>query len=93
MKGMWFVFSAGQDVVVTFDGEEYVGEVIEHQRGWVTARVLIDPLTDHGRISPMLGATAIVNVRESFVRLPDDRPEQDKQEVLSASQDFEGEGG
>lgn len=67
------MFSAGQDVLVTFDGEEYEGEVIESSRGWVMARVLIDPTADHGAVSPMLGIAPIVNVRDCDVRLPEDR--------------------
>ena len=65
------MFSSGQDVLVTFDGEEYQGEVIESNRGWVMARVLIDPNSDHGSVSPMLGIAPIVNVREGDVRLPE----------------------
>lgn len=69
--GKLLMFSPGQDVFVTFDGEEYQGEVLENTRGWVMARVLVDPNTDHGRVTPMLGLSPIVNVRESDVRLPE----------------------
>lgn len=65
------MFSPGQDVVVTFDGEEYQGEVIEQHRGWVMARVLIDPNIDHGEVGRMLGVAPIVNVRETDVRIPE----------------------
>ena len=65
------MLNAGQDVLVTFDGEEYQGEVLEHTRGWVMARILIDPTSDHGSASPMLGISPIVNVRETDVRLPE----------------------
>ena len=65
------MLDAGQDVLVTFDGEEYQGEVLEHARGWVMARILIDPTSDHGSASPMLGILPIVNVRETDVRLPE----------------------
>lgn len=65
-------FNPGQDVIVTFDGEEYPGEVIEQRHAWVMARVLIDPVVDHGRVTSMLGVQSVVNVRVSDVRLPDD---------------------
>lgn len=65
------MFEPGQDVLVTFDGEEYPGEVLEHHRGWCMARVSIDPDADHGDVTPMLGVRCIVNVREADVRLPD----------------------
>lgn len=65
------MFSAGQDVVVTFDGEECPGEVIESHHGWVLARVLIDPNSDHGGISPTLSPVSQVMVREGDVRLKD----------------------
>lgn len=63
------MFEPGQDVLVTFDGEEYPGEVLDVHKGRVTARVLIDPLADHGDCTPMLGLRSLVNVRESDVRL------------------------
>lgn len=66
------MFEPGQDVLVTFDGEEYPGEIIDHSKGWVMARVCIDPLSDHGEVTPMLGVRCIVNVRESDVREPVD---------------------
>ena len=64
------MFQPGQDVVVSFDGVEYPGEVLDHTRGWVMARLPIDPVTDHGDVTPMLGMQSIVNVRETDVRLP-----------------------
>lgn len=67
------MFKVGQDVIVTFDGEDYPGEVLEVARGWVTARICVDPLADHGELlTPMLGPRTIVNVRESFVQLQGD---------------------
>lgn len=62
------MFDAGQDVVVTFDGEEYAGEVIYHKNGWVLAQVLIDPLVDHGSLTARLCPVSEVMVRESSVR-------------------------
>lgn len=67
------MFDAGQDVFVEFDGEEYPGEVLNCNHGWVTARVLIDPLCDHGDVlTPMLGVMSVVNVREGKVRIVED---------------------
>lgn len=62
------MFKPGQDVLVTFDGEEYPGEVLDVHKGRVMARVLIDPVNDHGDCTPMLGLRSIVNVWESDVR-------------------------
>lgn len=63
------MFDAGQDVIVTFDGEDYPGEVIENRRGFVLAKVLIDPTADHGRMSSNLSPVSEVMVREGDVRL------------------------
>jgi hypothetical protein len=62
------MFDPGQDVVVTFDGEDCPGEVIENRSGWVLAKVLIDPMTDHGRMSASLSPVSEVMVRERDVR-------------------------
>lgn len=62
------MFKAGQDVVVMFDGEECVGEVIDHRNGWVLAQVLIDPLVDMGSVTARLSPVSEVMVRESAVR-------------------------
>ena len=62
------MFDPGQDVVVTFDGEDCPGEVIENRSGWVLAKVLIDPATDHGRMSSSLSPVSEVMVRERDVR-------------------------
>lgn len=72
-------YEPGQDVIVTFDGEEYPGEVISQHHGRVMAKVLIDPVVDHGAVTSMLGVQSIVNVRETDVRAAtDDRLEQDQ---------------
>lgn len=65
------MYEPGQDVLVCFDGVEYPGEVLEHSKGWVQARICIDPLADHGDVTPMLGLRPIVNVRESDVQTAD----------------------
>lgn len=66
------MFSPGEDVIVVFDGEEYPAEVIEHRRGRVMARALIDPNADHGAVTAMLGLKSIVNVSETDVRLAEE---------------------
>ena len=64
------MFEAGQDVVVSYQGEECLGEVIESHHGWVLARVVIDPVTDWGDdLSPILSPVSQVMVRERDVRL------------------------
>jgi hypothetical protein len=62
------MFDPGQDVIVTFDGVECPGEVIEVKHGWILAKVLIDPNSDHGGISPTLSPVSQVMVREGDVR-------------------------
>lgn len=59
----------GDDVVVEFDGEECLGEVLEVRGGWFLCRVLIDPVADFGSISPRLDPVSLVMVREKDVRL------------------------
>lgn len=66
------MFSPGEDVIVVFDGEEYPAEVIEHRRGRVMARARIDPTSDHGAVTSMLGVESIVNVSETDVRLAEE---------------------
>lgn len=66
------MFEVGQDVIVTFDGEDYSGEIIDITRGWIMARVDVDPLADHGDLTPLLSPRSIVNVRESAVRTLED---------------------
>ncbi len=59
----------GDDVIVQFDGEDCVGEVVEVRGGWFLCRVLIDPVTDFGAISPRLDPVSLVMVRDKDVRL------------------------
>jgi hypothetical protein len=62
------MFNPGQDVVVTFDGEDCPGEVIDNRNGWVLAKVLIDPMTDHSPMNSSLSPVSEVMVRERDVR-------------------------
>lgn len=62
------MFSVGQDVVVTFDGEDCPGEVLDVRNGWILAKVLIDPLADWGVQGPRLAPVSQVMVRERDVR-------------------------
>lgn len=61
-------FKAGDDVLVTFDGEDCRGEVVEIHHGWILARVLIDPAADFGEATARLAPVSLVMVRESEVR-------------------------
>lgn len=70
-------YEPGQDLIVFFDGEEYRGEFISQHHGRVMAKVLIDPVVDHGTVTSMLGVQSIVNVRDTDVRPTNDRPEPD----------------
>lgn len=63
-------FSPGEDVVVSFDGEDCPGEVLTVSRTWVTCRVHIDPLVDWGGQGPRMSPQSIVCVRETNVRYP-----------------------
>lgn len=62
------MFSPGDDVFVTFEGEEWPGEVERIGGGWVIARIAIDPEWDFGRISPDISPIMTVAVREKYVR-------------------------
>lgn len=66
------MFSVGEDVVVTFDGEECPGEVLDVRNGWILAKVLIDPIADWGRQGRDLPPMAQVMVRERDVRPADE---------------------
>lgn len=63
------MFDPGEDVVVTFDGEECQGEVIENRNGWILARIIIDPTSDYGPQTPRMSPVSQVMVREKDVRL------------------------
>ena len=65
------MFEPGDDVIVSYDGEDCPGEVINYTNGWVLARVLIDPVTDYGSVTDRLSPISNVMVRESEVRLAD----------------------
>lgn len=66
------MFSPGDDVLVTFDGEECPGEVIENRNGWILARVMIDPVADFGSLTPRLSPVSQVMVRDKDVRPVDE---------------------
>lgn len=63
------MLSPGQDAIISFDGDEYVGEIIDVDHGWVLARILIDPVNDHDNVP--LAPVSQVMVRERDVRLPE----------------------
>ena len=62
------MFEPGQDVVVSFDGGEWPGEVERINNGWVIARIMVDPEWDFGRLSSNISAIMTVAVREAYVR-------------------------
>lgn len=59
----------GDDVIVTFDGEDCPGEVLDVRNGWILAKILIDPALDFGSISARLDPQPLVMVRDRDVRL------------------------
>lgn len=61
-------FSAGDDVIVDFDGMEHKGEVISHHKGHILCTITIDPSADYGPITPTLAPQSIVCVAESKVK-------------------------
>lgn len=66
----------GDDITIMFEGFEHQGEFIEDRgRGWVTAKMLVDPLGDYGSISARLAPISIVTVRNTDVRLRQDSQE------------------
>jgi hypothetical protein len=61
-------FKPGDDVIVTFDGQDVNGVVHSHLRGWVLAEIAIDPLWDYGSLAARLAPHSIVCVKEGDVR-------------------------
>lgn len=61
-------FSPGEDVIVSFEGADWPGEVERVANGWVTARIMIDPEWDFGGLSPNISPIMTVAVREKFVK-------------------------
>lgn len=61
-------FSAGDDVLVTFDGHESRGEYVAPRNGFHECRIAIDPVADYGSKTPALGLHSIVYVRSEDVR-------------------------
>ena len=64
------MFSAGEDVIVSFDGVESRGEVIDCRSGYVLAKIDIDPEGDYGSLSARLSPRSTVCVKEVNVRYP-----------------------
>lgn len=63
--------SIGDDVIVTFDGEDCPGEVLDVRNGWILAKILVDPDLDFGSITARLDPQSLVMVRDRDVRLAD----------------------
>jgi hypothetical protein len=63
------LFKKGDDVIVTFDGEDLPGEVMNQSGDYVMCRVLVDPVTDWGNLGPRLSPESTVCVKSASVRL------------------------
>lgn len=63
-------FRPGDDVIVTFDGQESPGEVIRADHGWVMCNILVDPQDDYGNITARMAPQSTVCVKEVDVRHP-----------------------
>lgn len=61
-------FGPGEDVIVSFDGGEWPGEIERVNSGWVIARIMIDPEWDFGKLSPNISPIMTVAVRDKYVR-------------------------
>jgi len=65
-------FQPGDDVVVTFDGNESPGEVISVSavNGYIMCRILADPEADYGSLNSWMPHMPTVCVREKDLRYP-----------------------
>lgn len=61
-------YKPGTDVIVTFDGQESPGVVLNHLRGYVMAQMEPDPEWDYGYLSSRLAPRSTVCVQERYVR-------------------------
>lgn len=61
-------FGPGDDVIVSFGGGEWPGEIERVNNGWVMALIMVDPQWDFGRMSSNISPIMTVAVRESCVR-------------------------
>jgi hypothetical protein len=63
------MFNPGDDVLVTFEGGEFPGEVLKlESSGYVLCRIHPDPLWDFGSASSRVMPEQIVAVRKSAVQ-------------------------
>jgi hypothetical protein len=60
----------GDDVIVTFDGVDCVGEVVTVHNGWYQCRIILDPLADWEAEPPpsQMSPVSYVMVREGAVK-------------------------
>lgn len=63
-------FNTGDDVIVTFDGQDSPGEVLRASSGWVMCTIVVDPEYDYGNISARMAPQSTVCVKEVNVRHP-----------------------
>lgn len=60
----------GDDILVTFDGDECRGEVVRVETAdYVLTRILVDPTYDYGSISDRLAPVSYAIVRRDEIRL------------------------
>lgn len=63
------MFNPGDDVLVTFEGAEFPGEVLKLEKsGYILCRVITDPEWDYGFASPRIMPEQVVAVRHGRVR-------------------------
>lgn len=63
-------FQQGDDVLVTFDGQESPGEIIRADKGWVLCTIAVDPDDDYGSITARMSPQSTVCVKETDIRYP-----------------------
>lgn len=61
-------YRPGDDVIVTFDGQDHPGVVLSHLRGWVMADIDSDPEGDYGSLTSRMAFRPTVCVKETDVR-------------------------
>lgn len=65
-------YTVGDNVTVNFDGESHAGRVVHVGKGYIFAKIVIDPVSDYGPISAHLGAESVVYVRDKDIQSPND---------------------
>ena len=66
------IYTLGEQVLVIFDGESHSGRVVHVGKGYIFAKIVIDPLSDYGPITAHMGLESVVYARDKDVRRPDE---------------------